>query len=177
MKFLKILNSHKSKSPSMNYFRLIFVSLFFLSSVPTFSQLDDGKKPMKNEIEKIMRQKLIDKLSLDEATADKVVNSYRDNNIKLRELNRDKKELMESIELDPSSPDIDSKLDKLLDLDSKILDQRKNFFNELRSYLTPQQIAKTLILRKNFSKELRKQVHKKQREEGERDDREREPGE
>ena len=42
-------------------------------------------------------------------------------------------------------------------------DQRKNFLTELKTFLTPEQIAKTMVLRKNFHKELRKQMGKQRK--------------
>jgi hypothetical protein len=136
---------------------IIFIIL--LSSVSAYSQ----DEPLKDGIDNVLKQKLIDKLGLDNATADKFLQSYKENNMKIRSIMKEKKDLMETIELDPSSSDIDSKLNKMLDLESKIVDQKKDFFKNLQSFLTSQQIAKTIILRKNFDKELRKEINQKRK--------------
>lgn len=142
----------------MKLIKLLITAIFFLSTVSVFGQIEESKKPGREDIEKIMKQKLMDKLSFDESTADRFLNSYKENNRKIRQLNKEKKELMETIELDPSAQDIDSKLNQMLDIETQMLEQRRSFFSELRTYLTPQQIAKTMLLRKNFQKEFRKEI-------------------
>lgn len=144
----------------MKIFRFIFIIIIILSANLSYSQRDGDRKKFRDGIDTIMKQKLIDRLGVDESSADKFLNVYKDHNKQVRIIHKEKKDLMETIELDPGASDMDSKLDKMLELETKIVDAKKSFFNELRTFLSPQQIARTLILRKNFEKEFRKQINK-----------------
>ena len=39
-------------------------------------------------------------------------------------------------------------------------DEEKEFIRDVSSYMTPQQIAKSMILKKNFNKEFKNQIKK-----------------
>jgi len=147
----------------MKILKLFFFIAALLASDLCLSQKEHDGKKFNDEIDTIMRQKLVERLGLDESSADKFVTTYKDNNKQIRMINKERKELFRSIELDPAATDMDSKLDKMLELETKIVDQKKIFFNELRLFLTPQQIAKTMLLRKNFEKKLRKEINNKRR--------------
>jgi len=143
----------------MKNFIGIFLILFFFTTGFSFAQRD-GKRKTSDDLDKVLKQKVMEKLNFDESTADRLLLAYKDNKKQIRAINKERKEIMESIELDPGATDIESKLEKMLEIETRIADLRKNFFTELKTFLTPQQIANTLILRKNFHKELRKQMNK-----------------
>ncbi|MEP7145551.1 MAG: hypothetical protein ABI792_00940 [bacterium] len=123
-----------------------------------FAQIDKDRKSISDSIDSIMKQKIVSNLDMDDITADRFISVYKENNKNIRSIMKEKKELMESLENDPNASDIDSKLDKLLQLETDVLDQRKSFFRELKTFLTSQQIAKSLVLRKKFEKQLRKEI-------------------
>lgn len=143
--------------------KLFTLILILISVNLCLSQVDDNKKKFKEEINNIMKTKLIDSLGMDEMTADKFIGLYKDNNKQIRALSKEKRALMQSIELDPSAGDVDQKFDKMLEIETRILDKKKSFFQELKTFLTPQQIAKTMILRKKLGREIKKEFmkHKK----------------
>lgn len=143
----------------MKNFTEILLILFLFSAGFSFAQRD-GKKKTSDKLDSVLKQKVIEKLIFDEPTADKLISAYKENKKQIRAINKERKEIMESIELDPGATDIELKLEKMLEIETRIADLRKNFFTELKTFLTPQQIANTLILRKNFHKELRKQMNK-----------------
>ncbi|MDQ3022354.1 MAG: hypothetical protein M3R36_17575 [Bacteroidota bacterium] len=144
----------------MKIFKYFLLASVILAANFSLAQMDLDKKQMRDGIDSVMKQKVMDKLSLDEATSDKFISTYKENNKQLRILNKEKHKLIETIELDPGASDIDSKLDQMLEIESKTVDQKKKFFNELRTFLTPQQIAKTIILRRKFQKEFRREMMK-----------------
>jgi Spy/CpxP family protein refolding chaperone len=146
----------------MKNFIGIFLILFFFTAGFSFAQRD-GKRKTSDGLDKVLKQKVMEKLNFDESTADRLLLAYQDNKKQMRAINKERKEIMESIELDPGATDIELKLEKMLEIETKIADLRKNFFTELKTFLTPQQIANTLILRKNFHKELRKQMSKQRK--------------
>jgi len=140
----------------------IFLILFFFTTGFSFAQRD-GKNKTSDDLDRVLKQKVMEKLNFDESTADRLILAYKDNKKQMRIINKERKEIMESIELDPGATDIETKLDKMLEIETKMTDLRKNFFTDLKTFLTPQQIAKTLVLRKNFNKELRKQMGKQRK--------------
>jgi len=146
----------------MKNFTGIFLILFLFNAGFSFAQRD-GKKKTSDDLDRILKQKVMEKLSFDEPTADRLILAYKENNKQMRIIHKEKKEIMESIELDPGAADIESKLDKMVEIDTKSAELRKSFFTELKTFLSPQQIAKTLVLRKNFHKELRKQMGKQRK--------------
>ena len=102
----------------------------------------------------------MEKLNLSESSADKYISAFRENNDKVKELMKEKKSLMRSIEANPEAPDIGTKLDQSFDIDNRIIETRRSFVKDVSSYLTPQQIAKSMILKKNFNKEFKNQIRK-----------------
>ena len=121
---------------------------------------DNDKKQFRAQIDSIMKQKLIEKLKLSESSADKYIIAIRENNGKVKDLLKEKKTIMKSIEADPEAADVGSKLDKSFEIDSRIIETRKEFIRDVSSYMTPQQIAKSMILKKNFNKEFKNQIKK-----------------
>ncbi len=121
---------------------------------------DNDKKQFRAQIDSIMKQKLIEKLDLSESSADKYIIAIRENNSKVKDLLKEKKTIMKSIEADPEAADVGSKLDKSFEIDSRIIETRKEFIKDISSYMTPQQIAKSMILKKNFNKEFKNQIKK-----------------
>ncbi|MBK8554088.1 MAG: hypothetical protein IPL53_24785 [Ignavibacteria bacterium] len=144
----------------MKIYKLLTILLLLITVKFSEAQTDDGKKKFKEEINKIMKSKLIDSLGMDEMTADKFISLYKDNNKQIRDLSKEKRALMESIELDPSAFDVEQKFDKMLEIETSILDKKKSFYQDMKSFLTPQQIAKTMILRKKMVREIKKEFNK-----------------
>lgn len=121
---------------------------------------DNDKRQFRMQIDTLMKQKLMEKLDMSESTADKYVSAFRENNNRIKELMKEKKAVMKSIEADPEAADIITKLDKAFDIDSRIIETRRAFIKDLSTYLTPQQIAKSMILKKNFNREFKDQIRK-----------------
>ena len=55
---------------------------------------------------------------------------------------------------------MNSKIDAIMKIEQDILAVRINFVNNLRDFLTPQQVAKAIVFQNKFSKYLKKQLHK-----------------
>lgn len=121
---------------------------------------DNDKRQFRMQIDTLMKHKLMKKLDMSESTADKYVSAFRENNNRIKELMKEKKAIMKSIEADPEAADIITKLDKAFDIDSRIIETRRAFIKDISTYLTPQQIAKSMILKKNFNREFKDQIRK-----------------
>lgn len=125
------------------------------------AQNGNNRKKFRNEIDSVMKQKLVTGVQISETDADKLMNAFKENNKSVKSLVKERKVVMESIELDPSAADVETKLDKLSDIDTQLIELRQNFYKSLKTFLTPQQIAKTIVLKKNFNKELKQQLKKR----------------
>ncbi|MBV6477802.1 MAG: hypothetical protein HGGPFJEG_00546 [Ignavibacteria bacterium] len=141
---------------------LYSTALIFSFSSFALAQKDFRENPS-DEIGKVMKQKLMENMNLDENTADKYMSLHKENAKQLRSLMKEKKQLMKSINDNPDAADIDDKLNSFFEIDAKIIELRKNHINELKSFLTPQQIAKSMIFTRKFNKELRNQLKEKKR--------------
>jgi len=142
----------------MKTYKLILLTLILFAFNTSYAQRDMNKMKFREKIDSVMRVKLIENADLDSITADRFLEIYKDNNNKIRNISREKKNLMEAIEKDPEAFDMESRIDKLMDLETNILNQRKSFISEVKTFLTPQQIAKTLVMRKNIEKVIRKEL-------------------
>jgi len=142
----------------MKTYKLIILSLILFAFNTSYAQRDMKKMKFTEKIDSVMRVKLIENGDLDSITADKFLEIYKDNNNKIRKISKEKKNLMETIEKDPEAMDMESKINNLMDLETSILDLRKSFITEIKSFLTPQQIAKTLVMRKNIERVIRKEL-------------------
>jgi hypothetical protein len=145
----------------MKTFKKILILAFLLISGISYSQNGEKGKQFRDEINKVMKDKLITNLNVSDETADKILKAFKDNLANIRALNKERKKIIESIELDPGAADIDTKLDNMINIESEILKSRKDFFANLRTFMTPQQIAKTIVMKKNFEKELKNQLKKR----------------
>lgn len=144
----------------MNIFKTILIVLLILSSNNSYSQTDKDKRKMNVQLDSLMIGKLTAVTGIDQVTADKFIGKYKANNKQIRQLKKEKREVMDLIEADPSALDVDVKLDKLIELDYNLYENRKAFMEDLKIFMTPQQIAGTIVFMKDFSKEFRKKFKK-----------------
>ncbi len=139
----------------------LFILSMLIMAVNVFSQPDSLKIQRKQELENLFKEKVKTNLNVDQYTADRLVESYKNNNLQMRTLRKEIKETYKSIESDPDAADLSSKLDRIIDLEKKSVEQKEKFYNELKTFLTPQQIAKSFFMKKKFNKELRKELDKR----------------
>lgn len=128
---------------------------------PAQSQNDSARMKMRQELNNLMKEKLVEKVGLSASTADQFMLKLEENGGKIRDLMKEKREIMDDIDLDPGAADVETKLDRSLDIDIKIAELKKEFKTELRQFMSAQEIAKTMKFRKKFDRELRQEIRKK----------------
>lgn len=152
----------------------IIILILFLSIISgagtSFAQPKDGKfdgkgdrKDFREKIQKLRKEKLIEKLNISETTADKVFDMEGEMVSEIRGYKEEKREIFKAIENNPDAADIDSKLNRILDLDVIIAETKKNYYSNLKEILTPKQIAQAMVLQMKFNKKLREQFKKKRK--------------
>ena len=146
---------------------LIFTFFAIMLSVilvnTSYAQRDSMKADMKEQLSKLMKERLVEKVGLSESTANLFMAALDENGKEVRKLTRERKELMDEIDLDPSAADIESKMDRTIEIDIQLAEMRKSFKKQLRNFMSAQEIAKTMNFRRKFEKELRKEIKKKRK--------------
>lgn len=138
----------------MNKYSLFLIAFFILGFTfgNAFTQQDttDNRQILKKAIKK----KFIENLGLDKETGDKFFRLYNESRKELNELNKKQKEILEYINTNYDAEDISSKIDEMMENENKIFETRKNFINSLKEFLTPQQIAKSIVMQQKMRKLL-----------------------
>jgi len=140
---------------------IIFTILFLLmSNNYSDAQVDSTKEKFVNRIRKVLKEKLIEKLEFDEQTADKYLELYyvaADETVKL---NEQRMKTYRYLEKNPDAADIDQKLDELIEIESKLVDIRKDFLLSIKEILTTKQTAQAVVFQNKFNRFLRDQINK-----------------
>ena len=138
---------------------ILIITIFILS----FSAAEAQPKKMTDELKKIRKEKYLENVSVDDATADRYFEIFDENFLSLRKLNKQKKDNMEYIENNVEASDISAKIDEILDIESKILEKKRDMFVQLKTFLTPKQIAQSIVFHVKFTKELKNQIDKRKK--------------
>jgi len=117
---------------------------------------DDGK-PMQ-KIQQFKKLRLLEKLNLDEETANKFLVKYDKWERQIMDLNHERsitiQELKLAIEKKAGDDELNGKLDSLVACTAKVEDARRAMFADLRSILTPKQATTLALFEAQFQKEL-----------------------
>jgi len=139
---------------------ILIVILFVISVSAAYSQ----PKKMNDELKKIRKEKFIESVSVDEATADKYFDLFDDNFSAIMKLSKQKKDNLEYVEKNNDASDVTAKLDEILEIDSKILEKKKELYSQLKTFLTAKQLAQTVVFQVKFTRELKAEIEKKKNE-------------
>jgi hypothetical protein len=148
------------KNTLLTFFAIILSVILVNTS---HAQRDSMRGNMKEQLSKLMKERLVEKVGLSESTANLFMTALDENGKEVRKLMRERKELMDAIDLDPSAADVESKMDRTIEIDIQLAEMRKSFKKELRNFMSAQEIAKTMNFRKKFEKELRKEIKKRRK--------------
>lgn len=143
-----------------NFIKALFM-LFLFVSVNSYAQKDSAKFQQMQELESVLKDKFKSNLGIDDEKTNKLIELQKENKKQLREYRKEEKEIYKEIEANPEAADIDSKFSKIFELEKKSLEVKENYFNELKTFLTPQQIAKSFIIKRKLYKELKKEIDKR----------------
>lgn len=139
----------------------IYIFIIFIIS---FGAVEAQPKKMTEELKKIRKQKYLESVSIDEATADKYFEVFDANFQSIMQYNKQRKDNLEYIEKNLDAADVSAKLEEILDLDGKILEKKKDLYTQLKVFLTPKQLAQSVIFQMKFSRELKKQIDKRKKD-------------
>lgn len=135
-------------------FKKIVILLVFIVglNISLQAQEDTSMTGSRHKLKKAVKEKIMEKLDIDEATANKFFSLFNEHKKVINDYNKNKKQLMKSIEENPDANDVMTKINELIEIDDKINKSRKDFIVELQKFLTPKQIAQSIIFQKNLRK-------------------------
>ena len=137
-----------------------YIILFFLITNLSFSQPRE-REISNDEINRARKQLLTERIQLSDEKADRVISVLDAHRNKIREIKEERRRLVDEMEANLEASNMDAKLDNLMNLESRIAEEKRNLITNLRTLLTANQIAKTLVLNKQFMHRLRGEVHKR----------------
>lgn len=140
---------------------ILAISLVLFIGTNAYSQKDSSRS--KDKLKKVVKEKLMERVGLDESTADKLIEMTAENRKLLKDLQKKRKEIAEYIFDNPDNSDMGSKLDELFDIETKINKARSDHYLNLKSFLTPSQIAKSMVFQKDLLKFMKKEMDKKKK--------------
>jgi Spy/CpxP family protein refolding chaperone len=131
-----------------------------LAALPIYAQGPGGgdeAKPMQ-KIQQFKKMKLLERLNMDEATADKFLVKYDKWEKQLMDLNHQRsilvQELHLALEKKAGDGEINSTLDSLIELTSQVDKTRHDMYTDLRTVLSPKQAAMLALFEARFQREL-----------------------
>lgn len=138
----------------MRKYNAFFITLFLLAFAfgNSFAQQDSSDNHQL--LKKVLKKKFIENLGLDKESADKFFRLYNESRKNINELTKKQKEILEYINENYEDQSISLKIDEMIENESKIFELRKNFINSLKEFLTPQQIAKSIVMQQKMRKML-----------------------
>jgi hypothetical protein len=140
-----------------NSYKITFLLplMLFVFSIYTNGQVKNGN--IRDKIEKIKLEKLIKKLDLDDKTAEIFTEKYKNFVSVIKDLNKKRvsayKLMLENLE---TGNGLDTLVDQVLDYESQIAKERDDFAEDLKTVLTPKQIATMIVFERKFNTELKK---------------------
>ena len=136
---------------------ILIIALVLTGFMTSIVWAQDNGDKFRDKIEKIKLEKLVKKLELDDNTAEKFKAKYKDFSAEVRDLNQKRVEAYKQMleDLKNGSP-VDSSLNKVLDYENQLYKARESFAEDLKTILTPKQIAIMIVFERKFNTELKK---------------------
>jgi hypothetical protein len=141
------------------------ILIFLLSGTYSFAQNDTSKDGRGKEVRKVIKEKFMEKLYIDEKTTDDYLSLYYNQRKTISDLKKQRRNILNYIEENPGAADISQKIDDMIDTETKINDTRRQFFNEMKKILSPQQIAGAIVFQKEIRKFLKHEINKRKHNE------------
>jgi hypothetical protein len=143
----------------------LFLPLFFLIlnlnlSAQGFHERkqNQDKEDRWNKIEEYKKLKMIEELKLSDEESLKFYSRYIGFRNQMKDLEKERRSLMEDLESITSDPskqgDIVKKMDGLENVDQRTFDARKGFFYDIKKILPIEKVAKYIIFERKFLKDI-----------------------
>jgi hypothetical protein len=149
---------------SNKFYKLILTAIIAAFSLNNALDAQEKGDKFRDRIEKIKIEKLINKLELDDNTAEVFTAKYKDFSKLIKELNKKRflayKLMVENLE---SGSGLDTLVDQVIAYEIQINDERENFAVDLKTFLSPKQIATIIVFERKFNNEIKKLLQEYQK--------------
>ncbi len=145
------------------------VLLFLVSTVALMGQMRTpmGKRPMER-LESYKKVRMLETLKLDEDKGLKLVNRYNQHREGVRDLEEERKEILDKLEAkvtdNASDAEIQKSFNDLIEIEKKMFNAREKYLNELKEILTTKQVAEYLLFERSFARDVRDIMREGQKE-------------
>ncbi|MEW5799479.1 MAG: hypothetical protein AB1728_10800 [Bacteroidota bacterium] len=145
------------------------ILLFLVSTVALVGQMRTpmGKRPMER-LESYKKVRMLETLKLDEDKGLKLVSRYNQHRESVRNLEEERKEILDKLESKVNDNATDSEIQKsfndLIEIEKKMFTAREKYLNELKEILTTKQVAEYLLFERSFARDIRDIMREGQKE-------------
>ena len=145
------------------------ILLFLVSTVALMGQMRTpmGKRPMER-LESYKKVRMLETLKLDEDKGLKLVNRYNQHREGVRDLEEERKEILDKLEAkvtdNASDAEIQKSFNDLIEIEKKMFNAREKYLNELKEILTTKQVAEYLLFERSFARDVRDIMREGQKE-------------
>ncbi len=145
------------------------VLLVLVSTVALMGQMRTpmGKRPMER-LESYKKVRMLETLKLDEDKGLKLVNRYNQHREGVRDLEEERKEILDKLEAkvtdNASDAEIQKSFNDLIEIEKKMFNAREKYLNELKEILTTKQVAEYLLFERSFARDVRDIMREGQKE-------------
>ncbi|RPI19359.1 MAG: hypothetical protein EHM58_01710 [Ignavibacteriae bacterium] len=141
----------------------IFIAVCMLFYMDLFAQ--NKNDDFREKVENIKIEKLITKLELNDNDAAVFTDKYKSYSREIRALNQKRfktyKLMVENLE---SGNGIDTLVNQVMEYENELNTKRQSFADDLKTFLTPKQMATMIVFEKKFNNEIRKLLKEFRRE-------------
>lgn len=152
---------------------VLILSFLILTGTGAYSQTDTSRAAQKEKLKKMVKEKLMEKMSIDDASATKLMELASAHRKEMKELRKKEMDLTDYIFDNPTSSDVGTKIEDLLEAENKINQLRNDYYSKLKAFLTPTQIAQSMVFQKELTKFMKKEMKMEKKD---KDGKEKSPG-
>ncbi|MCX7878328.1 MAG: hypothetical protein N2510_06755 [Ignavibacteria bacterium] len=142
----------------------LFLIISVIYSFPGLSQ-----QKLIEKLLEIKTEKLVEKMELDDKTADEFRLRFKKFVFKMSEFRKERRKIMKELKDNvETGSGADTLISKLISIDDSIHTHRKDFMENISGILSSKQIAKMLVYEAKFEMELKdklKEIRKRRKEE------------
>lgn len=138
---------------------ILFCVIALMFAANSYAQND--REDFKQKLNQVRKEKFIERVKVDDATADKYFQVTDVFLKQIKDLNQSQKTLVKSMKDNPNASDIESKLNQYIDNESKIGNTKTEYYQNLRTFLSTTQVAQAIVFQREFMKKLKDEVDKR----------------
>lgn len=138
---------------------LLFFIIILMFAADSYAQND--RDDFKQKLNQVRKEKFIEKVKVDDATADKYFQVTDVFLKQMKDLNQSQRNLVKSMKDNPNASDIDSKLNQFIENEDKIGNIKTEYYQNLKTFLSTAQVAQAIVFQREFMKKLKDEVDKR----------------